>query len=70
VGLIVDLDARVLELVDALVGRHPLRSADAVHLSSALVLSEAGLAVSFACSDKTLLTAARAERLSAFDPAA
>jgi predicted nucleic acid-binding protein len=65
----VDLDGRVLELADRLVHEHPLRGADAVHLASALVLGEAGLVVEFACSDRTLNAAARAERLPVFDPA-
>ena len=65
----IDMDGRVLELVDRLVADHPLRGADAVHLASALFLDESGLAVEFACSDRVLLAAARAERLVAFDPA-
>lgn len=65
----VALDGRVLELVDALLLRHPLRSADAAHLASALVLVEAGIAVEFACSDRALLAAALVERLPVFDPA-
>lgn len=70
-GLVtVALDGRVLELVRRLVRDHPLRSADAVHLASALFLAEEGLAVRFACSDRELLGAARAERLDAVDPAA
>lgn len=66
----IDLDGRVLEIVERLVDVHPLRGADAAHLASALVLREAGLDVEFACSDRTLLGAARSERLAAFDPAA
>ena len=66
----VDLDGRVLEIVDRLVDAHPLRGAHAAHLASALALREAGLDVEFACSDRMLLSAARAERLTAFDPAA
>jgi predicted nucleic acid-binding protein len=65
----VDLDGRVLELVDQLVRDHPLRSADAVHLASALFLQESGLVVEFACCDHTLIAAARRERLPVFDPA-
>lgn len=67
---VVDLGGRVLELAERVLADHPLRSADAVHLASALLLTEAGLAVDFACSDRALLAAARAERLAAFDPAA
>jgi predicted nucleic acid-binding protein len=68
--LVVGLDRRVLELVDRLVVDHPLRSADAVHLGSALFLAESGLDTEFACSDRTLLAAARAERLRSADPTA
>jgi predicted nucleic acid-binding protein len=67
--LVVDLDGRALELVDRLVADHALGSAAAVHLASALVLAEAGLAPRFACCDRPLLAAARGERLDAFDPA-
>lgn len=66
----VDLDGRVLELVDDVLCRHPLRSADAVHLASALLLAESGLSVEFVASDRPLLTAARSSRLSVFDPSA
>jgi uncharacterized protein len=64
----VDLDGRVLELVDELVALHPLRGADAVHLASALVLVEAGLYVAFACADRTLAAAARSRRLDVWTP--
>ena len=66
--VVVDLDGRVLEIVDRLVAEHPLGGSDASHLASALFLQESGLAVTFACADCTLLSAARAERLQAFDP--
>ncbi len=66
----VRLDARVLEIVARLVTNHPLRSADAIHLASALFLAEEGLPVRFVCADRTLLGAARAERLAAVDPTA
>lgn len=50
--------------VDDLLGRHPLRGADAVHLASAVlvhhVLREH---VTFACADVALVNAARAEGL-------
>lgn len=65
----IDLDGRVLEIADRLLLAHALRGADAAHLASALFLSEQGLPVEFACSDRTLLAAARSERLTAFDPA-
>lgn len=65
----IDLDGRVLEIADRLLLDHALRGADAAHLASALYLAEQGLAVEFACSDRALVAAARAERLAAFDPA-
>ena len=51
--------------VDAACGlclRHPLRTLDAIHLASALLLrEEGGLEVQFACADQRLGEAARAE---------
>lgn len=66
---VVGLDGRVLELVERIVRDHALRGGDAVHLASAVLLAEEGVAVRFACSDRALIAAARAERLDAIDPA-
>lgn len=50
--------------VDDLLGRHALRSADAIHLASALLLRDLAQAeVTFACADAALRAAARAEGL-------
>ena len=59
----------VLSHIPELCERHPLRGADAIHLSSALLLFREGLEVTFACSDLRLLEAAAAEGLLTFDPA-
>jgi predicted nucleic acid-binding protein len=50
--------------VDELLTRHPLRGADAIHLASALLVHEAlQQPVTFACADRKLADAARAEGL-------
>jgi predicted nucleic acid-binding protein len=55
-----DVHARV----DALLGRHSLRGADAIHLASALLVHDAlQQPVTFACADTKLVAAARAEGL-------
>lgn len=64
----VPVGAEILALVPGLCKRHPLRGADAVHLASALLLSQEGLEILFACSDGILLGAAAAEGLTVFDP--
>lgn len=47
-----------------LLGRHPLRAADAAQLAAALVVAEAGAAsLAFVCLDVTLSTAAELEGL-------
>ncbi len=62
------LDSRILPDVRRVLGRHPLKGADAVHLASALVVargcSAAGLECRFACDDRALVAAAVAEGLS------
>jgi uncharacterized protein len=61
----VDLGQPILALARDLVGRHPLRAADAIHLASALRLQGTlGEAVRFVAADDRLLRAAEAERLS------
>jgi predicted nucleic acid-binding protein len=61
----VDLAEPVLALARDLVGRHPLRAADAIHLASALRLqATVEEAVRFVAADERLLRAAGAEGLS------
>lgn len=58
------VDDDVHRRVDTLLGRHPLRGADAVHLASGvLVLDVLQEKVTFACADAKLVDAARAEGL-------
>ena len=53
---------RTVDAACGLCRRHPLRSLDAIHLASALLLrEEGGLEVQFACADNRLATAAQAE---------
>jgi uncharacterized protein len=58
------LDDDVHRRVDDLLGRHPLRGADAVHLASAVLVHDVlQEQVTFACADQRLVDAARAEGL-------
>lgn len=67
--ILVDLSDEVLRRTRALVGRHPLRAADAVHLALALWLSDMlGRRLRFLAADARLLRAAGAERLETFAP--
>ena len=67
-AILVPLRPLLVGRIPELVRDHPLRGADAVHLASALTLSEAGLELSFAVADARLAEAARKEGLKAFDP--
>ncbi|GIG21400.1 ribonuclease VapC49 [Cellulomonas chitinilytica] len=58
---VLELGAPVTAQAAALVGRHPLRAADALHLASALALRSPDLVV--AAWDEHLVAAARAEGL-------
>jgi predicted nucleic acid-binding protein len=61
----VPVDERVLLRAAELIGRHPLRSLDAIHLASALVIrDEAPTPVRFCSADIRLNAAAEAEGLS------
>lgn len=65
----VDLHDEILISARTLIRRHPLRSFDAIHLASALVLKDSlGEEVMFVAADEQLLKAARAERLRALNP--
>jgi len=67
----VHLRDEVLHLARDLVGRHPLRALDAVHVASALHLqSLLGSAVTFVAADRRLLDAAGTEGMDIVDPAA
>ncbi len=60
------IDDDVHRRVDELLARHPLRGADAVHLASAVLVHDVlQEQVTFACADVALVTAARAEGLTA-----
>lgn len=65
---VVELRPRVVWRVRDLVTRHPLRGYDAVQLSSALELRDAGRAVRFWCTDRALCAAAVAEGLAVIEP--
>lgn len=58
----------VLRGIPELCRRHPLRAGDAVQLSSALVLMEARLPMTFASCDARLLSAAAGEGLATVEP--
>jgi len=61
---VVELVPSVVASVHALVARHPLRAGDALHLAAALALRDGlGERLDFACYDRRLANAARAERL-------
>ncbi len=74
----VELAEGVLEFIDGLVERHPLKGADAIHLASALWMRDAlrlgkhfgpiSRSLTFATSDKQLKNAALSEGLEVFDP--
>lgn len=68
--IVVALLPALLGRVPRLVRKHPLRSADSIHLASALALQEAGLETTFAVADQRLVEAASKEGLAAFDPGA
>ena len=58
----------VLRLVRDRCRHHPLRALDAIHLASALLLQEAGMDLTFVCSDQRLKDAASREGLKVVDP--
>lgn len=68
--IVMPLRPALVARIPRLVGDHPLRGADAVHLASALGLRDAGLETRFAASDARLAAAATAEGLEVVDPAA
>jgi predicted nucleic acid-binding protein len=63
----VEVNDNLNELVSGLVARHPLRGFDTIHLASALAIHKRiSRDFVFACFDKSLLAAARAEGLETF----
>jgi predicted nucleic acid-binding protein len=74
----VELDSYVLIFIRDIVKAHPLKGADAVHLASALWLRDTlriggklavpGEQITFASSDKQLITAAQKYNLDVFNP--
>jgi len=67
--MIVEVCGAPVDAVETLIARHALRGADSIHLSTALWLWKAIKSpLVFVASDKELLTAARAERLTIFNP--
>lgn len=64
---LVEVSETVSDAAADLVGRRPLRAADAIHLASALLLHEAQPL--FAAWDRRLASAARAEGLTVLPPA-
>jgi uncharacterized protein len=67
--LVLDFHNDLLRGVRMLIERHPLKAADAIHLSSALWLRlSSNTDVTFVASDSNLLKAARAEKLEVINP--
>jgi predicted nucleic acid-binding protein len=66
---IIEFHDELLPKVKTLVEKHPLKAADAVHLSSALWLKQTTKAdLTFVTSDSNLLKAALAEKLQVMNP--
>lgn len=68
--IIVRMDDVLLPVIRDLLVRHPLRSADSIHLASAVHVSERARhsSLSFACADEKLLEAAIKEGLAGWNP--
>jgi predicted nucleic acid-binding protein len=67
--VIVEFHDELLEIIKSLIGKYPLRGADAVHLSSAMWLQQSTKArLTFITSDIDLLSAAQAEDLEIINP--
>ena len=63
------VDDRTLNLASVIVSRHALKASDAIQLAACLTLSgEARESLTFVCSDRRLLTAARSEGLAVLNP--
>ena len=67
--LVLDFHNDLLPIVKNLIEKHPLKAADAIHLSSALWLKlSSKVDVTFVASDSNLLKAAAAEKLQVMNP--
>jgi hypothetical protein len=67
--LVLDFHNDLLPIVKTLIQKHPLKAADAIHLSSALWLKLSSKAnVTFVASDSNLVKAAEAEKLQVMNP--
>jgi len=67
--LVLEFHNDLLPIVKTLIEKHPLKAADAIHLSSALWLKLSSKAdVTFVASDSNLLKAAGAEKLEVMNP--
>ena len=67
--LVLDFHNDLLQIVKVVIEKHPLKAADAIHLSSALWLKLSSKAdVTFVASDSNLLKAAAAEKLQVMNP--
>ena len=67
--LVLDFHNDLLQIVKVVIEKHPLKAADAIHLSSTLWLKLSSKAdVTFVASDSNLLKAAGAERLQVMNP--
>jgi hypothetical protein len=67
--LVLEFHNDLLQTVKFLLEKHPLKAADAIHLSSALWLKlSSKVDVTFIASDWNLLKAARAEKLQVMNP--
>jgi predicted nucleic acid-binding protein len=67
--LVLDFHNDLLPIVKTLIEKHPLKAADAIHLSSALWLKlSSKVDVTFVASDSNLLKVAGAEKLQVMNP--
>ena len=67
--LVLEFHNDLLQIVKFLIEKHPIKAADAIHLSSALWLKlSSKIDVTFVASDLNLLKAAQAEKLQIINP--
>ena len=67
--LIIDFHDELLDSIRRLIGKYFLKAADSIHLASALWLKQSVKEnITFVASDESLLSAARAEKMSVVNP--